>query len=104
GARRPYYLGLLAEVLIGLGRRRDAAGTLAEAIDAARRTEDRWWEPELLRLRATLAPAGRRRGELQSALELARAQGSAALEARIQETLDVGEAAGERARNASETL
>lgn len=103
GARRPYYLGLLAEVLIGLGRRGDAADTLVEAIDVARRAEDRWWEPELLRLQATLAPAGRRRRDLQSALELARAQGSAALEARVRETLDVGEGAGERARNASQT-
>lgn len=102
GARRPYYLGLLAEVLIGLGRRREAAETLAEALDAARRNDDRWWEPELLRLQATLAPAGRRRAGLRSALELAQAQGSAALEARVRETLDVGEA-GERARNASQT-
>jgi tetratricopeptide (TPR) repeat protein len=103
GARRPYYLGLLADVLIGLGRRRDAAETLAEALDAARRRDDRNWEPELLRLQATLAPAGRRRAELQSALELAQAQGSPALEARVRATLDVRQAGGERARNASQT-
>lgn len=92
GARRPYYLGLLAEVLISLGRRREAADTLAEAVDHARRTDDRWWEPELVRLRATLAPVGRRRAALESALELAQAQGSAALEARVREALEGGKA------------
>ncbi|MDR0359205.1 MAG: AAA family ATPase [bacterium] len=92
GARRPYYLGLLAEVLVALGRRRDAAETLAEAIDDAQRTDDRWWEPELVRLRATLAPMGSRRAELESALELAQAHGSAALETRVREALEAGEA------------
>jgi hypothetical protein len=85
--RRPYYLGLLAEVQLGLARPVEAAATLAEAIDAAQRNDDRWWEPELLRLRATLGSADERTSGLDSALVLARAQGSTALEARALDTL-----------------
>jgi DNA-binding SARP family transcriptional activator/tetratricopeptide (TPR) repeat protein len=91
-SRRPYYLGLVAEVQIRLGHRQEAAETLAEALAAARRNHDRWWEPEVVRLQATLGPAGKRRAGLESALGLARTQRSVALAARAQEALDTFDA------------
>ena len=54
GARLPYYRGLLAEACGWSGRTDEAFRALDQAFDDVRRTEERWWEPELHRLRGEL--------------------------------------------------
>lgn len=51
-ARHPYYLALLAEVRLDQGQKAQAAVVIESALDIAARNEDRWWVPELLRLKA----------------------------------------------------
>jgi hypothetical protein len=72
-ARMPYWLTLLAE----LSAPEAARATLDAALAAGEARDDRWWLPEVLRLRAAhdADPAPR----LAAAAELARAQGSVAL-------------------------
>ena len=47
-----YYLGLLADALLGAGRPHDALAVLDEALAAAREMSEGLYEAELLRLRA----------------------------------------------------
>ncbi len=56
-ARMPYWLSLQAEVLTAEGRRDEAGAILDAALVAAEERRDRWWLPEILRLRAGLSPA-----------------------------------------------
>src|SRR5947199_8935706 len=51
---RPYYLALLAEAYGKLGQAKEGRALLAEALAAAHQTGERWWEPELHRLRGEL--------------------------------------------------
>jgi predicted ATPase len=55
-ARRPYYLGLLAETLVAAGRYGPAAAALDDGINIALSQGDRCWLPELLRQKAALQP------------------------------------------------
>jgi class 3 adenylate cyclase/predicted ATPase len=50
----PYFLGLLAQAQRRAGRVPEAEGTVAEALAMVRRTEERYYEVELLRLRGEL--------------------------------------------------
>ncbi len=82
--RWPYYLGLLADVRGRAGDTGAALDVLSDAVDAAQRNDERWCQPELLRLEAELL---RRRGEdgraearYRRALEIARSCGAEALE------------------------
>ncbi|MEV7095619.1 AAA family ATPase [Amycolatopsis sp. NPDC051045] len=72
-ARMPYWLALVAE----LSAPDAARATLDAALAAGQARDDRWWLPEVLRLRAAYDadPVPR----LRAAAELARAQGSVAL-------------------------
>ena len=72
-ARRPYYLSLLAEVCHRAGRRERAEAIVDDAINMARARSDVWWLPALYL----------QKGEWRLGLDLARAQRSRALEARI---------------------
>lgn len=72
GARRPYYLSLLALALNEGGRVQEARRTLDTAIDIATRAEERWWLPELLRLRGTVSPVREAGRFFERALDLAR--------------------------------
>ncbi|VVJ17128.1 Transcriptional regulator [Amycolatopsis camponoti] len=72
-ARMPYWLTLVAE----LSGPAAARATLDAALAAGEARDDRWWLPEVLRLRAAHDPDPVPR--LRAAAELARAQGSAAL-------------------------
>ena len=47
----PYYLGVLAEVHVTVGRPAEALPLLAEALDTVERTGERWFEPELYRIK-----------------------------------------------------
>jgi adenylate cyclase len=49
-----YFLGLLAEMLLGSGQFDDARGTIDEALALAERTGERFYQAELYRLRGTL--------------------------------------------------
>lgn len=51
---RPYFLGLLAHALGGAGRVEAALDALAEAFSCAERTEERYYEAELYRLKGEL--------------------------------------------------
>jgi DNA-binding SARP family transcriptional activator len=78
-SRLPYYLALLAETLIDLGRAGEAAAVLAEAHQLARDHADWWWLPELWRLGARLDAGSDGDDMLERALHVAGDHGSASL-------------------------
>jgi DNA-binding SARP family transcriptional activator len=83
-ARRPYYLSLLVETLARAGHRDKARSTLDAAVARAQGSGEVWWLPALYLQKSELATSATDRGlALSRALELARAQGSRALEQRI---------------------
>lgn len=55
-ARMPYWLSLLAEVQIDIGSTAAARATLDAALIAAEQHDDRWWLPQVLKLRAEAGP------------------------------------------------
>ncbi|MCG6658970.1 hypothetical protein HOP52_14510 [Halomonas campisalis] len=82
GARLPFWLALLAEVLAETGRPEEARRVLGEARTWAETHGDRWWLAELWRLEATLCPAGEAKPHLERALACATEQGALALQLR----------------------
>jgi len=86
-ARRPYYLSLLAEGFAAAGQTGQALTHLERALSIAGERGDTWWIPELLRLKAELLPSPERDTLLRQALDVARAQGSLALERRAELSL-----------------
>ncbi|HTS83453.1 MAG TPA: BTAD domain-containing putative transcriptional regulator [Myxococcaceae bacterium] len=85
--RLPYYLGLLAAVSGRAGRVTDGLAALEEALAEVRSSNERWWDPELHRLRGELRlAAGATEDEVGAAyvrsLEIARGMGARALELR----------------------
>ena len=91
---RPYSLGLLAEACLRAGRLDRAHTALDDAFATIAETEERYWEPELHRVRGLvhLAETPPRHALAESgfhrALETARAQGASSLEARASASLD----------------
>ena len=51
---RPYYLALLAEAYGKAGQREEGLALLTEALTVINKTEERWWEAELYRLKGEL--------------------------------------------------
>jgi len=84
--RRPYYLSLLAETLARAGQSDSARATLDAALTRSLEGGEVWWLPALYLQKSQLAssPADRELA-FGRALDLARAQGSRALERRILE-------------------
>ncbi|WP_305038552.1 ATP-binding protein [Halomonas alkalisoli] len=82
GARMPFWLALLAEVLAETGRLEEARRVLAEARTWAEDQGDRWWLPELWRLAAALGPEEAADACLERALATAAEQGALALQLR----------------------
>ena len=82
GRARPFWLSLLAEVLVDLGRTAEASQVLSDARSWAEAHGDRWWLAELWRLDAALDPEGQAEPMLEQALAVAREQGALALELR----------------------
>lgn len=82
GARMPFWLALLAEVLVETDRPAEAGRILGEARDWAEAHGDTWWLPELWRLDAASCPAGEAEERLQRALAIATEQGALALQLR----------------------
>jgi predicted ATPase len=87
-----YFLVLIADAQRAAGRADEAWLSLDEADEAARRTHEGWWAPELHRIRGELlqmrgAPDAEVEHELARGLELARQRGSHSLSVRVATTL-----------------
>jgi DNA-binding winged helix-turn-helix (wHTH) protein/predicted ATPase len=88
GLRLPYYRALLAEACGRIGRIDDGLRLVSQAFDDVRRTEERWWEPELHRTRGELLRLGSADAEREAercfhaAIRVAREQGARSLELR----------------------
>jgi len=88
GVRLPYYRALLAEACGWTGRIDEALLALADGFAEVEKTEERWWEAELNRLRGELFRSAvmNRRAEAEEcflkAIEVARGQQAKSLELR----------------------
>jgi predicted ATPase len=82
----PSFLALLAEVHARLGGHEKSLSVVSEALAAANKTEERWYESELHRLRGELllaqGDAGEAETSFQTALDMARRQGARSFELR----------------------
>ena len=76
---RPYFLGLLADACASTGRIEEGRAAVTEALAAAARTGERFYEAELYRLHGELASA---EPSLLKAVEVARGQGARTFELR----------------------
>jgi DNA-binding SARP family transcriptional activator/predicted ATPase len=84
----PYHQGLYADACHRLGRPERGLAAVDEALAMAERTGERFWDPELHRLRgallqATDAPAAAVEDAFRRGLDAARSQGAPTLERRI---------------------
>jgi predicted ATPase len=85
---RPWYLAVIAEVHGHLGQADVGIALLNEALDTMAIIEDRWWEPELCRLKGDLLLACSADNQLEAehcfrkALDVAQKQGAKSLELR----------------------
>ncbi|TQF68416.1 AAA family ATPase [Rhodococcus spelaei] len=86
-ARMPYWLSLLADVWGRAGRGDAGRAVLDAALVAAQSRSDRWWLPEVMRLRAATDGPAAAVDRLRSATRLADAQGSVALLRRCEHDL-----------------
>ena len=80
--RMPYWLSLLADTLIRDRREDEARAVLDAALVAAEQRDDRWWLPEIMRLRAGLEPGVAGLDMLGRAIAVAARQSSRTLELR----------------------
>jgi ATP/maltotriose-dependent transcriptional regulator MalT len=78
-ARMPYWLSLLADLSARDGQPGDARATLDAALAAAHERDDRWWLPEVMRMRAAYDDGQAAVLRLQAAMEMASGHGSVAL-------------------------
>ena len=78
-ARMPYWLSLLADLLARDNRPDAARATLDAAIVAGRARDDRWWLPEVMRMRAVYDDEEAAVSRLRSAAQIAEAHGSVGL-------------------------
>jgi predicted ATPase len=98
----PYQLALLGEAQAAVGSLHAALATIEQALGVVEQTGERWWQPELLRLRGEMRAGialeareahpfrGRRTAvaSVRKAAALARRQGAHALVHRAHESLD----------------
>jgi DNA-binding SARP family transcriptional activator len=89
-ARMPYWLSLLADALVREGDEDEARPVLDAALAAAEQHDDRWWLPEVLRLRAGLEPGAGALDLLHRAIGVAALQSSRTLESRCRADLAAG--------------
>jgi DNA-binding SARP family transcriptional activator len=78
-ARMPYWLTLLADVLDRAGADTEARAVLDAALVVAEQHGERWWLPEVLRLRAAHEVESRAAKHLERARSIAASQSSAVL-------------------------
>ncbi|MBN8874623.1 MAG: AAA family ATPase [Rhodospirillales bacterium] len=81
-AMLPYLMAAAAEASAACGMRAEAELLIARAVALVELTEERWCEPEVLRIQALLTPA-EARPLLERALEQARRQGARLWELRL---------------------
>ena len=86
-ARMPYWLSLLADLSEREGQPGAARAILDAALTDANARDDRWWLPEVMRIRAAHDDPDAAVARLRSAAQLAAAQGSAALLRRCERDL-----------------
>ena len=86
-ARMPYWLYLLADVMVEAGDTQAARGILDAALAAAEQQDERWWMPEVLRARARLLSRDAAVPVLRQAAILAKNQHSRMLQARCEQDL-----------------
>jgi DNA-binding SARP family transcriptional activator len=85
--RMPYWLYLLADVMVQTGRTAAARGILDAAFAAAVQQDERWWMPEVLRARARLMSRDAAVPILRQAAILAKEQHSRVLQQRCEQDL-----------------
>lgn len=78
-ARMPYWLSLLADLLVRNDRSDAARATLDAAIVGGQARHDLWWMPEVLRMRAAYDDHEAAVSRLSTAAQMAHAHGSVAL-------------------------
>jgi tetratricopeptide (TPR) repeat protein len=85
--RTPMYQGVLAEALLDLGRAREADQALKLALDLQLQTQENWYLPELLRIKARILVRLGERGDaiqvIAEAKKRAELVGARSFEARI---------------------
>jgi tetratricopeptide (TPR) repeat protein len=86
-ARMPYWLYLLADVMVQAGDTAAARGVLDAALAAAEQQDEGWWMPEVLRARARLLSRDVAVPMLRQAVLLAKSQRSRTLQARCEQDL-----------------
>ena len=86
-ARMPYWLSLLADLLARGDQPGAARATLDAALVAAHTHDDKWWLPEVMRMRAVYDDGAAAISRLQSAAQMASAHGSTALLRRCEHDL-----------------
>ncbi len=86
-ARMPYWLCMLAEVMVQTERTAAARGIIDAALAAAEQQDERWWMPEVLRARARLLSRDAAVPILRQAAILAKSQHSRVLQARCEQNL-----------------
>jgi len=86
-ARMPYWLYLLADVMVQAGDTAAARGILDAALAAAEQQDEQWWMPEVLRARARLLSRDAAVPVLRQAVLLAKNQHSRTLQARCEQDL-----------------
>ncbi|HEX7161664.1 MAG TPA: AAA family ATPase [Trebonia sp.] len=86
-ARQPYWLSLLADLQAREGRPGAASATLDAALTAGHAHDDRWWLPEVMRMRAAFDPPEQAVARLRAAADLAAGHGSVALVRRCEDEL-----------------
>jgi tetratricopeptide (TPR) repeat protein len=92
-ARMPYWLCLLADVMIQAGHTAAARGILDAALAAAEQQDELWWMPEVLRTRARFLSRDVAVPMLRRGAILAKSQHSRVLQARCEQDLaDLGAA------------
>jgi tetratricopeptide (TPR) repeat protein len=85
--RMPYWLYLLADVMVQVGDTAGARGILDAAHATAEQQDERWWLPEVLRARARLLSRDAAVPILRRAATLANDQHSRTLQARCEQDL-----------------
>jgi DNA-binding SARP family transcriptional activator/tetratricopeptide (TPR) repeat protein len=86
-ARMPYWLYLLADVMVQAGDADAARAILDAALAEAEQHDERWWMPEVLRARARLLSRDAAAPILRQAAILAKNQHSRTLQARCEQDL-----------------
>jgi DNA-binding SARP family transcriptional activator len=86
-ARMPYWLTLLADLLARTGQPDAGQAALDAAMAAAQAHDDRWWLPEVMRMRASYDDPAGAAVRLRAAARLAAGHGSVALLRRCEQDL-----------------